>query len=122
MSAAFWIGLATLAALAIILTGCAWLLVGARKAWHAMHTHLLWQRVELRADPRPVRLAPWHRTKGAGEPSVRTYEQEANRIRDALVHVPRMRLIAGLGWYVAIIRDFKNEPTDHDDRATDVTT
>lgn len=122
MSGDFWIGLAALPAAGIVLATSAWLLVGARKAWHAMHTHLLWQRVELRADPRPVRLAPWNKTKDAEKPYVPTYEREADRIRNALVHVPRMHIIAGLGWYVAIIRDFKHEPTEHDESATDITT
>lgn len=110
MSADFWIGLAALPTLAIVLAASAWLLVGARKAWHAIHTRLLWQRVELRADPRPVHLAPWNKTKGDRESYEPTYEREADRIRDALVRVPRMRLIAGFGWYIAIIRDFTDVP------------
>ena len=116
MTAGYWLGIATLPALAIVLAAAAWLLVGARKAWHAIHTHLLWQRVELRPDSKPLRFAPWNRGTEPEEPYRTTYEEEANRIRDALVHVPKMRLIAGLGWYLAIIRDFKDEPTTSGER------
>lgn len=115
MSGDFWLGLAALPVAATAVAVSAWLLVGARKTWHAIHSHLLWQRVELRADLRPVLLAPWNRAKGDQPPAAApTYEREAERIRAALVRVPRMYLIAGLGWQIAIIRDFKNDPRSAD--------
>lgn len=78
MNAVFWLGIATLPALAIVLAAAAWLLVGARKAWHAIHTHLLWQRVELPPDSKPLRFAPWNRSAEPEEPYRPTYEEEAN--------------------------------------------
>lgn len=108
MGASFWIGVAVIPAVAVIVAGAAWLAVGARKAWHSIHDHLLYQRVNLRADPLPVMAAPWNQRKtGKYVKPQPTYEREADRIRDALVKVPRMHTFAGFGWYIAVIRDFE---------------
>lgn len=107
MGASFWIGLVVIPSIAVIVAGSAWLIVGARKAWHSIHDHLLYQPVKLRADPTPVEFAPWNQRAGTKVKPRPTYELEANRIRDALVKVPKMHTFAGFGWYIAVIRDFK---------------
>jgi hypothetical protein len=113
MTTAFWLGLAVLPAAALVFALAAWLLIAARKAWHSIHGHLLYNRVTLAADPRSVFNAPWRRDRIQGRAEEPTYEHAANRIRDALLQSPRLHVFIGLGWQIAIVRDYRDpDPAD----------
>lgn len=102
----YWIGLLAFPVAVLAWLGVRTLYALGTHVWAKWHTAII-QRVRLR--PNPVRI----QLRGTPAPPPRAkYEDSANKIRDALIRSPRALFLFGLGWYVVIGREAKDEEAE----------
>jgi hypothetical protein len=113
MSAATWIGLGILPALAAVAL-LLWLLYSAATwAWSKLHTALIYE-VKLKRDPFEFRL------RGEPQPPAKAsdYEESIEKIMNSLRESPHLRTFAGLGWLFIVVRDHKATERERDQERT----
>lgn len=94
----YWLGMATIPALLVFAAAvyAAW--AGATRLWSKWHIALL-NRVDLARNP--------YRFNAEGDGP--EYIESANKVRDALLKSPRFWQIAGFGFILLIVRDWKEK-------------
>lgn len=98
----FWWGMALVPVLVLVYIGLGWLYVLSSRLWRKLHVHGM-KKITLARSPIEFRISG--DIEGPKEP----YRESAERLVSSLSRFPSFRIFRGLGWFVVVGRDVKED-------------